>query len=107
MPLAGGFPGIGSLLQPPQMRSQPDVRGIAARGLPARAAAAPACPRTLLNEPHMPLPFVHRLCAMASAYTLCRGNVAGVASIGKGRLLVSVQGDGVSCYDTADRVSTF
>jgi len=44
---------------------------------------------------------------MASAYTLCRGNVAGVASIGKGRLLVSVQGDGVSCYDTADRVSTF
>ena len=41
---------------------------------------------------------------MASAYTLCRGNVAGVASIGRGRLLVSVQGDGVSCYDTADRV---
>ena len=48
---------------------------------------------------------VRRLGAMASAYTLCRGNVGGVASIGKGRLLVSVQGDGVSCYDTADRVS--
>lgn len=42
---------------------------------------------------------------MASAYTLCRGNVGGVASIGRGRLLVSVQGDGVSCYDTSDRVS--
>ena len=95
---------FGSLLQPPPMRTQTDVRGIAARGLPAPAAAAPACPTAAAQPAPHALPFVNRLCAMASAYTLCRGNVAGVASIGKGRLLVSVQGDGVSCYDTADRV---
>ena len=42
---------------------------------------------------------------MASAYTLCTGPIAGAVSIGKGRVLVSVQGDGVSCYDTSTQVS--
>lgn len=39
-----------------------------------------------------------------AAYTLCTGNVSGALSIGKGRALVSIQGDGVSCYDCSTQV---
>ncbi|KAL4448963.1 hypothetical protein ABPG77_007680 [Micractinium sp. CCAP 211/92] len=38
---------------------------------------------------------------MATAFTLCSGPIAGACSLGKGRVLVSVQGDGVSCYDVS------
>lgn len=41
-----------------------------------------------------------------SSFLLCSGTLAGVASLGKGRVLVSVQGDGVSCYDVNTQVGS-
>ncbi|KAL4422703.1 hypothetical protein ABPG75_008900 [Micractinium tetrahymenae] len=40
---------------------------------------------------------------MATAFALCSGPIAGACSLGKGRVLVSVQGDGVSCYDVSSQ----
>jgi len=41
---------------------------------------------------------------MATAYTLCTGPIAGAVSIGKGRVLVSIQGDGITAFDVYSQV---
>jgi hypothetical protein len=42
---------------------------------------------------------------MSHAHLLCTGPIGGAVSLGKNRVLVSVQGDGVTCYDVTTRVS--
>ena len=41
---------------------------------------------------------------MSSAFLLCHGPIAGAVGLGKGRVLVSVQSDGVACFDTSSQV---
>ncbi|KAI3430425.1 hypothetical protein D9Q98_005020 [Chlorella vulgaris] len=40
---------------------------------------------------------------MSHAHLLCTGPIGGAVSLGKNRVLVSVQGDGVTCYDVTTR----
>ena len=84
------------------MQRMLQFRPAAGRAAPWQGMPRPLVPISAFLDARWPQYFPPE--PMATAFTLCTGPIAGAVSIGKGRVLVSVQGDGVSCYDINTQV---